>query len=76
MDAILHMQEGGLRLLAPAIELESLDLIRASKINVDILDLTFSCFRSSYSCGQCRGCIKNESLRTAYFEENPTCHAP
>lgn len=69
----LAMQEGGVGVIAPGIHLESIDLLRDSKINPDILDMTFSCFQSEYPCGRCRGCLKNEVLRSAYYAEFPTC---
>lgn len=69
----LAMQEGGVTLLAPAIEFESIDLVRASKVHPDVLDMTFSCFRAEYPCGRCRGCLKNEELRARYYSEQPTC---
>ncbi|MES1179799.1 MAG: 7-cyano-7-deazaguanine synthase, partial [Hyphomicrobium sp.] len=74
MNAILQMQEGGATLIAPAINQESIDLLLSSKIDVDILDMKFSCFQADYPCGQCRGCLKNESLRAEYFERRPSCH--
>lgn len=74
MDAALKLQEGDVQLRAPAIGLESIDLIRLSNIDVDVLDMTFSCFESEYPCGRCRGCWKNEALRVEAFLERPTCH--
>jgi 7-cyano-7-deazaguanine synthase len=73
MKVILSMQEGGVDLGAPAIHLDSFELIRASRIPVDVLDMTFSCFQSEFPCGQCRGCMKNESLRSAYYGESQSC---
>lgn len=71
----LNMQEGGVKLSAPAIHLDSIELMRKSNIDVDVLDMTFSCFQAEYPCGQCRGCWKNEALRVQYFNERPSCHA-
>lgn len=72
MHAVLVMQEGSIELIAPAIELESLDLLRLAKIDTDVLDMTFSCFVAEYPCGRCRGCLKHEILRATYYEQNPT----
>lgn len=74
INDILKMQEGDVRLSAPAINLESIELMRESNIDVDVLDMTFSCFQAEYPCGQCRGCWKNEGLRVQYFNERPSCH--
>ena len=73
MDKTLSMQEGSVRLVAPAINIESIDLLRTSNIDPDVLDMTFSCFQAEYPCGRCRGCIKNEDLRARYYAERPTC---
>lgn len=73
MGKTLVMQEGNVRLTAPAVDVESIALLRASNIDPDILDMTFSCFQAEYPCGRCRGCLKNESLRAMYYAERPTC---
>jgi 7-cyano-7-deazaguanine synthase len=73
MASILRLQEGGVDLVAPAIDLDSLDLMMMSDIDTDVLDMTFSCFVADYPCGQCRGCLKNEMLRATYFDRRPTC---
>lgn len=75
MGKTLSMQEGSVSLIAPAIDVESIELLRASRIDPDILDMTFSCFQAEYPCGRCRGCLKNESLRAMYYAELPTCAA-
>jgi 7-cyano-7-deazaguanine synthase len=67
MNSVLAMQEGGTKLIAPAVKLDSIELMLASNIDVDALDMTFSCFSSEYPCGRCRGCIKNEYLRASYY---------
>ena len=74
LDELLAIQEGAVRVVAPAIAIESLDLLRQSQIDPDILDLTFSCFQAEYPCGRCRGCLKNEALRSQYYLERPTCN--
>jgi len=61
MDRLLRDQEGGLRLRAPARKMSSEELITWSKPSLSLLGLTFSCHRSIYCCGQCRGCRKNEA---------------
>ncbi|NOK16004.1 7-cyano-7-deazaguanine synthase [Corallococcus carmarthensis] len=58
-DALLRLQEGGLRLEAPAIALTSTELIRASSIPMEVLAWAHSCHVGIYACGQCRGCQKH-----------------
>lgn len=59
MDAMLNMQEGGMRLAAPAIDMTAVQLIRTSQIPVEILAWAHSCHVSDYACGMCRGCRKH-----------------
>ena len=59
LDALLRLQEGGLRLDAPAIALTSVELIRTSNIPMEVLAWAHSCHVGSHACGQCRGCQKH-----------------
>ena len=56
LNQTLACQEGGLRVNAPALEMESLELIAISKIPLDVLAITHSCHTGSLACGCCRGC--------------------
>lgn len=58
-NRLLSMQEGGMRLTAPAIELTATDLIKASKVPWPILGWAHSCHSSEYACGECGGCRKH-----------------
>lgn len=59
MDDLLAMQEGGLRLEAPAIGLTAVELIRVSEVPADLLAWAHSCHVSEHACGACRGCQKH-----------------
>ena len=59
MDDVLKLQEGGLRLEAPAIDLTAVELIRTSAIPREILAWAHSCHVAEYACGVCRGCHKH-----------------
>lgn len=59
LDVLLSLQEGGLRLRAPAIGLTAAELVRASGITPDLLRWAHSCHVSDYACGMCRGCRKH-----------------
>jgi len=61
-DRLLSMQEGGIRVLAPAITMTSAELVQASAVPDDILVWTISCHRGPLSCGDCPGCDKHETL--------------
>jgi 7-cyano-7-deazaguanine synthase len=64
LDALLRLQEGELRLEAPAIEFTAVELIRKSGVTMDVLSWAHSCHVGEYACGLCRGCRKHyETLR-------------
>lgn len=59
LDVLLRLQEGGLQLEAPAIELTSAELIRTSDVPMEILAWAHSCHVGIHACGICRGCQKH-----------------
>ena len=59
MDAILRLQEGGISLEAPALDLSTPELIRTSGVPWDLLAWSHSCHVAEYACGTCRGCHKH-----------------
>lgn len=73
MDALMSAQEGSVRVVAPALKLETPALIRRSGIPRPILAWTHSCHISDFACGDCRGCRKHfQSVRTAFGDNAPT----
>lgn len=58
MDRALELQEGGVRLSAPARDRDPVDLVRTSGLGPELLSLAFSCHSGPFACGQCRGCTK------------------
>ena len=62
MDRLLALQEGGLRLSAPAIMLNSADLIREAKVPRTLMAFAHSCHTAAYACGTCRGCAKHREV--------------
>jgi 7-cyano-7-deazaguanine synthase len=59
MSDLLRMQEGGLALHAPAIALSSAELVRTSRVPIELLAWAHSCHRADFACGRCRGCVKH-----------------
>ncbi|MFC5507085.1 7-cyano-7-deazaguanine synthase [Bosea massiliensis] len=59
LDQLLKLQEGSMRLVAPAIELTAEQLIRTSNVPGEILGWAHSCHRSDFACGECGGCRKH-----------------
>lgn len=66
MDQLLALQEGGLRLHAPAAHLSAAELINASGACDALLGWTHSCHRANLPCAKCPGCVKHaEALAQA-----------
>ena len=59
VDALMSLQEGGVRIQAPALGLTSTELISISGISHGLLGWTHSCHRANIACGNCRGCWKH-----------------
>ncbi len=59
------MQEGGLKVEAPAIDLTSIELIKTAGISPSELAWAHSCHTSEYACGRCRGCNKHREVMVA-----------
>lgn len=62
IDQLIAMQEGNVRVEAPALEITTLDLIRQSGIPDGILGWTHSCHKADFACGNCRGCWKHQNV--------------
>lgn len=59
ISKLVALQEGGLTVEAPAIELDAVELVRSSGIPQSTLAWAHSCHVGNYACGQCRGCVKH-----------------
>jgi 7-cyano-7-deazaguanine synthase len=59
MRHLLELQEGSIELLAPALEITSVDLVKQSKVPLRLLAAAHSCHVSNIACGHCRGCVKH-----------------
>lgn len=65
ISQVSAMQEGGIRVTAPAIALTATELVRQSGIPFDLLGWAHSCHTGNVACGACRGCNKH---RDTYAE--------
>ena len=59
ISRLMAMQEGGLRVSAPAIALSAPELVMVSATPKSVLGWAHSCHKSNLACGQCRGCVKH-----------------
>lgn len=61
ISRLVALQEGGLIVEAPAIELSTSELVARSGVPAGFLAWAHSCHKANVACGHCRGCNK-------YFE--------
>ena len=62
LSFLMSLQEGGMKVHAPAIDMYSEELILNSGVGRDILGWTHSCHTSNFSCGRCRGCVRRKAV--------------
>lgn len=58
IDGLMEFQEGALRVIAPAIDFTTADLIRMAGVPASLLAWSHSCHKAHIACGNCRGCNK------------------
>jgi len=58
LDRVISLQEGGIRVAAPALPYSSAELITLSGLQEDVAAYTVSCHRANLPCGTCPGCHK------------------
>ena len=58
LDHVFSLQEGSLRINAPAIHLTTIELIKTSGVPLSLLGWAHSCHVFDFACGDCRGCFK------------------
>ena len=59
LSALMSIQEGGLVVEAPAIQLSSAEVVRISGVPFGLLAWAHSCHVADLACGRCRGCAKH-----------------
>jgi 7-cyano-7-deazaguanine synthase len=65
MSDTLAVQEGGVTVSAPAVEMTSVELVRAACIPAAVLAWAHSCHVANLACGECRGCLKHYETTAA-----------
>ena len=58
ISRLMKLQEGGLVIEAPAMEMSTAGLIRCADVPDHLIAWAHSCHRANVACGQCRGCNK------------------
>ncbi|WP_377042066.1 7-cyano-7-deazaguanine synthase [Mycolicibacterium llatzerense] len=62
LDQLVSMQEGSIRVCAPALHDTTAELITRSGLGEDVLGWTVSCHRANFPCGTCPGCHKRTEV--------------
>ncbi|WP_367657417.1 7-cyano-7-deazaguanine synthase [Clavibacter michiganensis] len=62
LDAVVSLQEGGIRINAPGISKTTEQLINDAGLDEAVLGWTTSCHRSNLVCGSCPGCWKRQRV--------------
>jgi 7-cyano-7-deazaguanine synthase len=62
LDAVVSFQEGGLRVVAPAVGMSTVELIETSGVPDRVLAYAHSCHLAEYPCGLCPGCRKHAEV--------------
>lgn len=63
LNEIVSFQEGNINIEVPAINMDTIQLIKISKISYSMLLHAHSCHTSNYPCMKCSGCYKNYMIR-------------
>jgi 7-cyano-7-deazaguanine synthase len=63
LSNVLQLQEGSIRLVAPALRLNSVTLLKRANVPSDVLTWCHSCHTGPLACGTCPGCVKSEEIR-------------
>jgi 7-cyano-7-deazaguanine synthase len=67
IDHLMLIQEGSIRIEAPALGLSTVELVRQSGIPQTLLAWAHSCHVGRLACGQCRGCVKHYEVTQALY---------
>jgi 7-cyano-7-deazaguanine synthase len=59
---LMMMQEGSIKVSAPARTLTSVELVRQSGVDLSVLGWAHSCHMGNLACSHCRGCQKHTEV--------------
>lgn len=62
LNRLTQLQEGHIKVEAPALGLSSIQLVQQSRIPRSVLSWSHSCHTSPFACGSCRGCAKHREV--------------
>jgi 7-cyano-7-deazaguanine synthase len=62
IGALVESQEGGIRVRAPYVDIDPVEVIRRSGVDDRLLRRTYSCHTGNLACGQCPGCRRRSGV--------------
>jgi 7-cyano-7-deazaguanine synthase len=62
LDKLVAIQEGGVRVTAPHVDMPTTMLLQLSGVSVRVLRRTHSCHVGNLACGQCPGCHRRTAI--------------
>jgi 7-cyano-7-deazaguanine synthase len=69
LSLVVSFQEGHIKVTAPAIHLNTVQLIKEANVPRELLALAHSCHVSDFACGTCGGCGKHINVRNELDRE-------
>lgn len=69
IDGLMAMQEGAIRVTAPATGMSTVELVQRSGAPRDLIAWAHSCHTGGLACGACRGCIKHYNVMKELYGE-------
>jgi 7-cyano-7-deazaguanine synthase len=67
IDAVMALQEGEIRIEAPALALSTVELIHRAQVPEALIAWAHSCHTGNLACGTCRGCVKHYYVTREVF---------
>jgi 7-cyano-7-deazaguanine synthase len=69
IGSLMAMQEGAIRVTAPAIGMSTVELVRRSGAPRELISWAHSCHTGPLACGACRGCTKHYDVMKELYGE-------
>jgi len=69
LDRLVALQEGEIKVSAPALSMSTAELVRTAKVPRSLLAWSHSCHTGNLACGGCRGCLKHYEVTKDLYDD-------
>ncbi len=69
LDRLVALQEGEIKVSAPALSMSTTELVRIAKVPRSLLAWSHSCHTGNLACGGCRGCLKHYEVTKDLYDD-------